>query len=97
MRNSESALAVNFLAVEASASFADRILDLFAEFHTRKQGGVGIDPAVGCDICQIHRRNLITANNANGREGALHFTLPAINFRGVNPYDVKLRGSSGHF
>lgn len=68
----------------------DRIEDLFGEFRSEKQGGLGIGLTMSRDICRAQRGDLTAANNSDGPGCTFRFTLPRADFDGGDTAEIKL-------
>ena len=58
----------------------DRIEDLFGEFRSEKEGGVGIGLTMSRDICRAQGGDLVAANNSDGPGCTFRFTLTRTDF-----------------
>lgn len=66
----------------------DRIDDLFGEFRSEKEGGVGIGLSMSRDICRAQRGNLVAANNLDGPGCTFTFTLPRSDSDGSDTVEI---------
>ena len=67
----------------------DRINNLFKEFRSDKQGGVGIGLTMSRDICRAQRGDLKATNNSDGPGCTFRFTLPRSVFDGSDTAEMR--------